>query len=129
MSERFIEKKTKDMPSSLGRTILSILRYHFGKHNAIARKALLIRVNIAGWSPGDRGLRDEINALKKNEYLICSSGGVGGGYYFAENWDELEEYIERELISRIVDLSEQRKALQLGGKKLWGENSPQIPLI
>ena len=126
---KYVEKKIKEMPSGLEREILSRLRYQVGKDSAVPRETLLAMVKVSGFPITDRVLRDQINALKKDEYPICSTGGTGGGYYFAANWAELEEYIEHELISRIADLSEQRKALQIGGKKLWGENSPQIPLI
>ena len=125
---KFVEDSTKDMPSGIDRTILGILMYHVGKENAISRDELLVKSKLS-WDISDRGLRDQINSLKKSEFLICSTGGVGGGYYLAQNWDELEDYIGHELLSRIKDLSEQRKSLQLGGKKLWGENSPQIDLL
>jgi len=126
---KHLNKRIKEMPSGLDREILSRLRYQIGKDNAVPRETLLAMVKVSGFPITDRVLRDQINALKKDEYPICSTGGVGGGYYFAEDWAELEEYIEHELISRIADLSEQRKALQLGAKKLWGENSPQINLL
>jgi hypothetical protein len=126
---KYVEKRIKEMPSGLDREILSYLRYHIGKDSAIPREGLLAMVRSSGFPITDRVLRDQINTLKKDEYPICSTGGVGGGYYFAKDWTELEEYIEHELISRIADLSEQRKALQLGAKKLWGVNSPQIGLL
>ena len=58
-----------------------------------------------------------------------SAGGRGGGYYIARNWQELEDFIGQELRPRAMDLLEQEKALKVGAKREFGENSTQLGLI
>ena len=118
-----------NLPSGLDRAILSILRYHKGRENAIPRDDLLEMLKMHGWSPVDRSVRAQINLLRKDGHLICSAGGHGGGYYLARDWSELEDYIGQELKPRALDLLEQEKALRLGGRREWGINSSQLGLL
>ena len=111
------------------RALHSILQFHRGKENAIPRTDLLEKLKMAGWDTGDRTMRGQINLLKKQGALICSCGGTGGGYYIAGNWKELMEYINTELRPRAMDLLEQEKALKVGAKREWGENSTQMGLL
>ena len=69
-------------------------------------------------------VRMTIQALRKDGHPICSTGGEDGGYWMAANWAELDEYLEREVRSRALDLLEQEKALKSAGEKLWGRYSP-----
>ena len=117
------------LPSGLDRAILSILRFHKGRENAIARDDLLEMLYMHGWETSDRVMRAQINLLRKDGHLICSAGGRGGGYYIAFNWSELEDYIGQELHPRAMDLLEQETALKVGAKREWGENSTQLGLI
>ena len=117
------------LPSGLDRALLSILRYHRGRNNAVPRDDLLVKLKMSGWTTGDRVMRAQINLLRKDGHLICSAGGHGGGYYLARNWSELEDYIGQELHPRAMDLLEQEKALKVGAKREWGENSSQLGLL
>ena len=117
------------LPSGLDRALLSILRYHRGRGNALPRKDLLWTLKQDGWAVTDRAMRIQINLLRKDGHLICSAGGHGGGYYIARDWSELEDYIGQELHPSAMDLLEQKKALRLGAKREWGENSTQITLL
>ena len=117
------------LPSGLDRALLSILRYHIGRDNAIPRDNLLERLKSMGWRTGDRLMRAQINLLRKDGHLICSAGGHGGGYYIARDWGELEDYIGQELRPRAMDLLEQEKALKTGAHREWGENSAQLGLL
>ena len=65
-----------------------------------------------GFHVNERTLRAAINALRKQGEPICSTGGEGGGYYTATSRDELDEYITKELQSRINDYYEQIKAMR-----------------
>ena len=106
-----------------------IIRYHVGKENAIPRDRLLEKLKLAGWDTSDREMRSQINLLRKQGALICSCGGHGGGYYLARDWSELEDYIGQELRPRAMDLLEQEKALKVGAKREFGENSTQLGLL
>ena len=70
-------------------------------------------------------MRACINELRKAGHLICSTGGEGGGYYLPEDWEEMNEFIERELHPRAMDLLEQEKALIAEAEKRWGRYSPE----
>jgi hypothetical protein len=118
-----------NLPSGLDRALLSIFRYHQGKENAIPRDDLLEMLKMHGWKTSDRVMRAQINLLRKDGHLICSAGGHGGGYYIARDWSELEDYIGQELRPRAMDLLEQEKALKIGARREWGENSTQLGLI
>ena len=118
-----------NLPSGLDRALLSILRFHIGKDNAISRDDLLEMLKMHGWETGDRAVRLQINLLRKQGVLICSCGGRNGGYYLARDWSELLDYINAELHPRAMDLLEQEAALKVGAKREWGENSPQMGLL
>ena len=118
-----------NLPSGLDRTLLSILRYHKGRENAIPRVDLLEKLKMMGWNEGDRRVRIQINSLKKQGHRICGASGIGGGYYLARNWTELMDYINTELHPRAMDLLEQEKALKTGAKREWGPNSTQMGLL
>ena len=118
-----------NLPSGLDCAVLSVMRYHKGRENAIPRIDLLEMLKMHGWETGDRAVRLQINLLRKQGHLICSAGGRGGGYYIARNWSELEDFIGQELRPRAMDLLEQEKALKVGAKREFGENSTQLGLI
>lgn len=111
------------LPAGLERAILRVLLFHVGRSQAIGRKDLLGAVAQHGFSVGDRALRLCINLLRKEGQLICSTGGEDGGYWLAENWDELVEYLQ-EPHSRAMDLLEQEQAQREAAEKRWGMYSP-----
>jgi hypothetical protein len=118
-----------DLPPGLGRTVLKILGFHVGKDRAISRGALVDNVSRMGLHMHERAVRACINEMRKNGTLICSTGGEEGGYWIPKDWNELEDYIERELHSRAMDLLEQEKALRKEGEKRWGPASKQEKLF
>ena len=109
------------------RALMSTLKFHVGRDNAIPRSALL--EHMKPFSICDRVMRAQINLLRKQGALICSCGGHGGGYYLARDWNELEDYIGNELHPRAMDLLEQEQALKVGAKREWGENTSQLGLL
>ncbi len=118
------DKMIDDLPAGLERTLLRVLSFHVGRENAISRGHLLRDVSTHGFKVKDRQLRIQINLCRKDGHAICSSGGVDGGYYMAADWDELDEFLSREVHSRAMDLLEQEKALKRAAEKRWGRYSP-----
>jgi len=51
-----------------------------------------------------------------------------GDLRLAADWDELNEYLERELHSRAMDLLEQESALKAAGERMWGRYSPGVQM-
>ena len=102
---------------------MRILAQCRGRENAIERSDLLRNVQ---YMPGlekisDRQLRACINTLRKAGALICSTGGVDGGYWWPVSYDEVDEYLSREVYSRISDLNEQAQAMKKAALERWGE--------
>lgn len=102
------------MPVGLDRAILRVLSFHKGVNNSIPRKKLIISLLNHGFDlrRDDRPMRACINRLRKQGEPICSSGGDNGGYYRAANRAELDDYIQREVQSKINDYAEQIKAMR-----------------
>jgi hypothetical protein len=113
------------LPYSVYQAMLKVLDFHVGRSNAISRADLVTAIAQHGFRISEREARQCINDLRKDGHPICSTGGEGGGYWMAANWDELNEYLEREVISRISDLSDQARALRKAARQRWGEYSPQ----
>jgi hypothetical protein len=113
------------LPPGLDRAVLRVLAFHTGRKLAISRVDLVKVIAQHGFPVHERALRACINLLRKNGQPICSTGGDDGGYWLAANWDELNEYLEREIHSRAMDLLEQEQALKASGEKLWGKFSPE----
>lgn len=109
--------------------VLQVLSWHQGKQDAIKSRELVQELKQLGWW-GDvhRDMRVQINKLRKLGALICSAGGNDGGYWIAASWDELEEYLQRELHSRAMDLLDQEKHLRAAAESVWGKYSPQKQL-
>jgi hypothetical protein len=120
-----LDEMIKDMPAGLDRAILRVLSFHQGRKQAISRGRLVDDLARLGFEVNERVMRASINALRKAGHLICSTGGEGGGYYLPADWNELEEFIDRELHPRAMDLLEQEQALKASAEKQWGRYSPE----
>lgn len=109
-----------EYPPGLEKSVYQVLFERTGRDNAISRRALLSLVQSCHPKTTDRQLRACVNKLRKDGVMICSTGGEDGGYWMAANWDELSEYLDREVISRLTDLAEQKSALVKAGESRWG---------
>ena len=100
--------------------VLSVLRYSIGRENAMPRKRLVqhLRNNPIYKNIDERHVRQTIHELRQSgRALICSTGGINGGYWIAAGWDEVEEFIQKEVEPRALGLLETKKAmLQAAGK-------------
>ena len=110
------------LPIGVERALLRILSYHVGEEKAIKKPELMSQLANSGFRlDDDRPVRALINHLRKGGHMICSKGGVSGGYWIAGKREEMEEFLERELHSRAMDLLEQERALRESMKEKWGE--------
>jgi hypothetical protein len=114
-----------ELPVGIERAMIRLLDFHVGREQAISRGDMLGALKSLGFRVSEREARSVINLLRKEGYLICSTGGEGGGYWLGANWQELNEYLERELHSRAMDLLEQEKALKNAAEQRWGRFSPE----
>lgn len=113
----------RGLPVGLERSVLRVLMYHVGAGQAVSRKKLVADVQMYEPEASDRGVRAMVNQLRKDGFPICSTGGVGGGYFLAACQEELDGYLEREVMARIADFQEQASALKRTRKLLWGEGT------
>lgn len=117
------------MPPGMDRALLRILTVRVGREAAISRPSLLASLKSLGFDVHERQARACINQLRKAGHPICSTGGSDSGYWWAANWAELNEYLEREVHSRAMDLLEQEQALKRTGEREWGPESRQGKLF
>ena len=120
-----IARMVEEMPAGLDRAILRVLSFHVGRSLAISRGDLVVAVAQHGFFVHERQARAAINLLRKAGQAICSTGGEDGGYWLAAGWDELLEYLEREIHSRAMDLLEQEGALRRAAEMRWGVYSAE----
>lgn len=94
----------------LNASVLHLIRQLVGIDNVISRDILVSRINGNYMVASERAIRQAINDLRHEGYPICSTGGDGGGYWWAANPVELSEYHAKQVYPIIADLSEQIKA-------------------
>lgn len=116
---------------NLRECVLYLLNFHQGRRQAVSRANLLWKVQSHGFDDiDDRTLRAMIHDLKKEGELIGSTGGAGGGYYMLAGWAELDEYLEREVRARALDLLDQEKVLRQAAEIHFGPRpSAQLALL
>lgn len=126
-----LDEMIDNLPAGLERAIRRVLEFHTGREQAISRSQLITDLARMGFNyidKDDRPIRGCINQIRKSGTLgswICSTGGVGGGYWLAKNQDEMEEFIEHEEESRLGDFAKQVRAMRAAAKKHWGIYSPE----
>ena len=126
-----VQHMIDELPPGLERAILRVLSFHIGRAKAISRQDLIGELLNHGFDyrKEDRPVRLAINQMRKQGHPICSTGGIGGGYFLAVDWAELNEYLQAEIHARAMDLLEQEKAMRDGGSRLWGSQSQQISMF
>ena len=112
----------KSFPPGLERAVLRILEDHRGRENATPMHQLLEQLALLGFKFYDsRPVRAAISQLRKDGYLLCSAAAADGGHFVATNPAEINDFIERELNSRISDLAETKSALKTASRDAFGE--------
>jgi len=105
------------------RADLEILRAAFDSGRAIARDEVWNRYRI-----GDRPFRRCVQLLRHDGYPVISTSEQGSEYRRARSEHELEEFLERELVSRARDIEHQIRALRESAPRYFGA-SEQLALI
>ena len=78
--------------------------------------------------PSDRKIRNTVRDLRREGALICSTGGIKGGYWIPESLLEVLYFIATELISRAMDLLVTAKRMKDAAFRKFGGQSPMWEL-
>lgn len=77
-----------------------------------------------GWS--DRRFRKAIADLREGGYPVVSTSDAGSVYRRARTREEVEDFIERELITRTRQLEHQIRALRDGADRYFGSDQLRL---
>jgi hypothetical protein len=128
MSTKVYDEQIAEMPTGLDRAMLRVLSFHMGRSHAIGRGELVKALWFEGFKVNERQARQAIHDLRRAGHLICSMPGEDGGYYLAESLAEFEEFIDRELHPKAIDMLETEKAMKAAAHARFGEGV-QLGLI
>jgi len=118
----------EEIPYGLEQAIHNLLKdFHMGRNNAISRKQLLKDLGKMGFPnlDDDRQVRACINQMRHKGDLICSTGGINGGYWYAADNEEVYDFTSKEFKPRAMDLLEQAQAMEAAAERLFGRYSPE----
>jgi hypothetical protein len=107
--------------------VLSVLKSHVGRANAIGRSRLCAALAVMGFGEPSKGVlrvderkvREAVSALRKSGELIGSTGGIGGGYWVLADMREVRAFFDGELRPRAMDLLETEKAMRIAAERRW----------
>jgi hypothetical protein len=111
----------EDIPAGVEGELVRLLAGHAGHAQAIGREDLLAQLRLYGHQISERTMRQAIHELRRKGYLICGMPGTDGGYYMAATLQEFDEFIERELHPKAMDLLETEKAMKAAARQRFGE--------
>ena len=122
------DRMIEEMPVGLDRAMLRVLFFHHGKAAAIGRTALVQALKQEAFDVSERQARQCIHDLRRERYLICSAPGEDGGYYMAASLEEFQEFCQRELHPKAMDMLETESAMKEGARQQFGE-AVQLQMI
>ena len=117
----------EELPYGLETAIHNLLKdFHVGRRNAISRDDLLLSLAPMGFKDiDDREMRACINQMRHKGELICSTGGINGGYWYAADNEDVYKFTSKEFKPRAMDLLEQAQAMEAAAERLFGRYSPE----
>lgn len=124
-----LKKMMESLPEGLDKQILKILSFRVGREKAISRAEMVRLLARHGYKVDEREMRAAINLLRKNEVLICSTGGKNGGYWIGESYEDVIDFCEKEITPRINDLAKTRSSLLDAARKKWKVSAEQPKLF
>jgi len=109
------------VPEGLEKTVILALRDVKGRELSLGRQRLVSRVRGAFPGVHERIVRQAVHNLRQKGWLICSAPGRQGGYFMAGTKDEFDEFIQRELHPKAMDLLKTEKAMRNAARSQFGE--------
>ena len=105
----------------LDEALEAVLRQHVGEEDAIGRAALVAEVSrMVGERVNERRVREAVRELRRAGMPICSVPGKGGGYFWARDVTELEQFLMREYLAKAEDMEETVRAMRVGAQRFLG---------
>lgn len=136
MVQRLKADYSLEYDPGLKRDLVNIFSQSVGRKNAIGREKLL---KLLGWkgradsklglADFERKVRQAIVDLRHDGMLICSTGGKKGGYWLAEDWDDLREFTQREYHARAMSMLETEKLMKQAAAARWGQEPAHQPSL
>jgi hypothetical protein len=111
---------TEQVNQLLMDAVIAAINPHRGREHAISRHDLLIYLAESGQPTDERVVRRAIHELREAGNLIGSSGGVKGGYWIMESWPEVDDWCEREVRARALDLMDQARIIRKAAARKIG---------
>lgn len=106
----------------LEEAVEGVIREHVGAAQAIGRRALVSVVSKRlGERVHERKVREAVRALRRKGRPICALPGEGGGYFWARDEMELEEFLQREYLAKARDMEETVRAMRIGAQQYFGK--------
>ena len=117
-----LKNKINDIPESKYKDLLIIMAYHRTPETAIGRKELASRLNI-----DDRTVRLLIAKARKSRFTIISNCH-GNGYHLSSDAEEILDFMQRELLSKIIDYRETYSAFGAAVAELESQDKDQMTM-
>jgi len=121
MYNNSLDRYIFELSPGLERTLVRVLKTCRGYERRITKRKLMRCIASQVPKTQERAVRAMIARLRKEGVPICSTAGAGGGYWYAATPEELDEFINRELKSKIKDMRETVDALQKTRMDIWGD--------
>lgn len=122
----YYEHLIETIPVGTERAVLSVLRFHIGLSNAINKEQLMLALEKTGFKLADeRQVRAAIVSLRKQGVTICSSS-TDSGYFLAADGEEFAEFVNREYLKKIRDMSETAQAMQNNARQMFDKVEPGV---
>jgi len=121
MSTEKYERMIRSMPEGLEAVVLAVLAEAQGRAKALGRDVVLSLVQGEGLDVNERQVRRAIHGLRRKGELICSAPGNDGGYYMAGSLTEFDEFCQRELHPKAIDMLETESAMKAAAIRRFGD--------
>lgn len=117
-----LNNKINDIPESKYKDLLVIMAYHRTPETSISRKELASRLNM-----DDRSVRYMIAKARKSRFPILSDCH-SNGYHLSSDAEAILEFMQREILSKIIDYRETYSALGASVAELESHDKEQITI-
>jgi biotin operon repressor len=119
----FYRQLLNSMPTGIKRDIIATLLLHIGEENAISGSELVSKLRPYYRQKNlHRMIRLEIQNLRNSGFAVASNAsGKNPGYFLPQNRQEFDQFLDREITSRIHSLSVTKNRLISTADRIYGQ--------